>query len=69
MRDRLYQRIVPIREGDRNTLPAVLKRVSGLRFWLANQDQTCQRRDGWWDEMLSPNSSTVALGTKLLCLG
>ncbi len=68
-RDRLYQRVVPIREGDKNTLPAVLKRVSGLRIWLANQDSTCQRRDGWWDEMLSPSSSTVALGNNLLCLG
>ena len=27
-RDCLYQRVVPIREGDKNTLPAVLKRVS-----------------------------------------
>lgn len=68
-RDRLYQRVVPIREGDKNTLPAVLKRVSGLRIWLANQDATSQRREGWWDEMLSPSSSTTALGSKLLCLG
>jgi len=68
-RDRLYQRVVPIREGDKNTLPAVLKRISGMRVWLANQDMTCQRRDGWWDEMLSPNSSTTALGSNLLCLG
>ncbi|KAJ8113892.1 hypothetical protein OPT61_g4087 [Boeremia exigua] len=28
-RDRLYQRVVPIREGDRNTLPAVLTRHDG----------------------------------------
>ncbi|KAF9695287.1 hypothetical protein EKO04_006909 [Ascochyta lentis] len=68
-RDRLYQRVVPIREGDKNTLPAVLKRVSGVRIWLAQQDPNCQRRDGWWDEMLSPSSSTVALGNKMLCLG
>ncbi|OAL51219.1 hypothetical protein IQ07DRAFT_415463 [Pyrenochaeta sp. DS3sAY3a] len=68
-RDRLYQRVVPIREGDKNTLPAVLKRVSGLRIWLANQDQACQRRDSWWDEMLSSSSSTTALGMNLLCLG
>ena len=68
-RDRLYQRVVPIREGDKNTLPAVLKRVSGMRIWLAQQDASCQRRDGWWDEMLSPNSSTVALGPSMLCLG
>jgi hypothetical protein len=67
-RDRLYQRVVPIREGDRNTLPAVLARVSGLRIWLAQQDAQCQRRDGWWDEMLSPRSSTSALGRNLLCL-
>lgn len=69
-RDRLYQRVVPIREGDKNTLPAVLKRISGLRIWLANQDQTQQRRDGWWDEMLQPSSSTTALPVnRLLCLG
>jgi hypothetical protein len=68
-RDRLYQRVVPIREGDKNTLPPVLKRVSGLRIWLANQDPSCQKRDGWWDEMLSPSSSTTALGSGLLCLG
>ncbi|KAL5119062.1 hypothetical protein ACEQ8H_002986 [Pleosporales sp. CAS-2024a] len=68
-RDRLYQRVVPIREGDKNTLPAVLKRVSGLRIWLAKQDACYQRRDGWWDEMLCPSSSTTALGMKLLCLG
>jgi hypothetical protein len=68
-RDRLYQRVVPIREGDRNTLPAVLERISGMRIWLASQDITCQRRDGWWDEMLSPSSSTVDLGSNLLCLG
>jgi hypothetical protein len=68
-RDRLYQRVVPIREGDKNTLPAVLKRVSGLRIWLASQDPNAQRREGWWDEMLSPSSSTTALGSNLLCLG
>jgi hypothetical protein len=68
-RDQLYQRVVPIREGDKNTLPAVLKRVSGLRIWLAQQDPMCQRRDGWWDEMLSPSSSTSSLGRSLLCLG
>jgi hypothetical protein len=68
-RDRLYQRVVPIREGDKNTLPAVLKRVSGLRIWLANEDPNSQRREGWWDEMLSPSSSTTALSSKLLCLG
>jgi hypothetical protein len=68
-RDRLYQRVVPIREGDKNTLPAVLKRVSGLRIWLASQDATCQRREGWWDEMLSPSSSTTTMGSNLLCLG
>jgi len=69
-RDRLYQRVVPIREGDKNTLPSVLKRVSGLRIWLANQDGTQQRRDGWWDEMLLPGSSTSALpANRLLCLG
>jgi hypothetical protein len=68
-RDRLYQRVVPIREGDKNTLPVVLKRVSGLRIWLASQDASCLRREGWWDEMLSSSSSTTALGSKLLCLG
>ncbi|KAF2800344.1 hypothetical protein K505DRAFT_228947 [Melanomma pulvis-pyrius CBS 109.77] len=69
-RDRIYQRVVPIREGDKNTLPAVLKRVSGLRIWLANQDATQQRRDGWWDEMLLPSSSTSAIpANRLLCLG
>ncbi|KAJ4366979.1 hypothetical protein N0V83_007509 [Neocucurbitaria cava] len=68
-RDYLYQRVVPIREGDKNTLPAVLKRISGMRIWLANQDPTCQMRDGWWDEMLSPNSSTTVVGPNLLCLG
>ena len=68
-RDRLYQRVVPIREGDKNTLPAVLKRISGMRIWLASQDMTCQRRNGWWDDMLSPSSSTTALGPNLLCLG
>ena len=68
-RDRLYQRVVPIREGDKNTLPAVLRRVSGMRVWLAQQDQNVQRRDGWWDEMLSPDSSTAGVGRGLLCLG
>lgn len=68
-RDRLYQHIVSIREGDKNTLPAMLKRVSGVRIWLANQDATCLRRDGWWDEMLSPSSSTMSLGSGMLCLG
>ncbi|RAR06672.1 hypothetical protein DDE82_003208 [Stemphylium lycopersici] len=68
-RDRLYQRVVPIREGDRNTLPPVLKRVSGLRVWLAGQDAGCLRREGWWDEMLSPSSSAMELGGNLLCLG
>ena len=68
-RDHLYQRVVPIREGDKNTLPAVLKRVSGMRIWLAQQDPNCQRREGWWDEMVSPRSSTVSIGRNLLCLG
>ncbi|KAI4702699.1 hypothetical protein J4E89_010231 [Alternaria sp. Ai002NY15] len=68
-RDRLYQRVVPIREGDKNTLPPVLRRISGMRTWLANQDAACQRDDGWWDEMLSPKSSTIALSPHLLCLG
>jgi hypothetical protein len=69
-RDRLYQRVVPIREGDKNTLPEVLKRVSGLRIWLAKQDPAQQRRDGWWDEMLLPSSSITALPAfRLLCLG
>ena len=68
-RDRLYQRVVPIREGDKNTLPAVLRRVSGMRVWVAQQDQNVQRRDGWWDEMLSPDSSTAGVGRGLLCLG
>ena len=68
-RDRLYQRVVPIREGDKNTLPAVLRRVSGMRVWLAQQDAGVLRRDGWWDEMLSPGSSTVGVGRGLLCLG
>ncbi|KAH7390510.1 fungal-specific transcription factor domain-containing protein [Pyrenochaeta sp. MPI-SDFR-AT-0127] len=68
-RDRLYQQVVPIREGDKNTLPAVLKRISGMRNWLAGQDASCQRRDGWWEEMLSPTSSTTVLGSNLLCLG
>lgn len=68
-RDRLYQHVVPIREGDKNTLPAVLKRISGMRIWLASQDASCHRCDGWWDEMLSPASSTTALGSNLLCLG
>jgi hypothetical protein len=69
-RDRLYQRVVPIREGDKNTLPEVLKRVSGMRIWLAKQDPTQQRRDGWWDEMLLPSSSTTALPAfRMLCLG
>ncbi|KAI4923045.1 uncharacterized protein J4E92_007796 [Alternaria infectoria] len=68
-RDRLYQRVVPIREGDKNTLPPVLRRISGMRTWLANQDAACQRDDGWWDEMLSPKSSTIALSSHLLCLG
>ena len=61
--------VVPIREGDKNTLPAVLRRVSGMRVWLAQQDAGVLRRDGWWDEMLSPGSSTVGVGRGLLCLG
>jgi hypothetical protein len=69
-RDCLYQRVVPIREGDKNTLPAVLKRVSGMRIWLAKQDSMSLLREGWWDEMLMPSSSTVAIPTnRLLCLG
>lgn len=69
-RDCLYQRVVPIREGDKNTLPAVLKRVSGMRIWLAKQDSTSLLRNGWWDEMLQPSSSTTAISTtRLLCLG
>ncbi|KAF2008828.1 hypothetical protein BU24DRAFT_359471 [Aaosphaeria arxii CBS 175.79] len=69
-RDRIYARVVPIREGDKNTLPAVLKRISGLRVWLAKQDATLPRRDGWWEEMLQPSSSTTALpANRLLCLG
>ncbi|PVI02748.1 hypothetical protein DM02DRAFT_641064 [Periconia macrospinosa] len=69
-RERLYQRVVPVREGDKNTLPFVLERISGLRIWLANQDATQHRREGWWDEMLQPNSSTTLLPPNhLLCLG
>lgn len=69
-RERLFQRVVPIREGDKNTLPSVLGRISGLRIWLANQDATQYRRDGWWDEMLQPGSSTTELPLNhLLCLG
>ncbi|OAG05777.1 uncharacterized protein CC84DRAFT_735202 [Paraphaeosphaeria sporulosa] len=69
-RDCLYQRVVPIREGDKNTLPAVLKRVSGMRIWFAKQDPTALLRDGWWDEMLLPSSSTTAVSAnRLLCLG
>lgn len=69
-RDRLYQRVVPIREGDKNTLPAVLKRISGMRIWLQNQDSTQQRRDGWWEEMLQPSNSTIDVPfNRLLCLG
>ena len=69
-RERLFQRVVSIREGDKNTLPPVLKRISGLRIWLAKQDATQQRRDGWWDEMLQPSSSTTELPVdRLLCLG
>jgi hypothetical protein len=69
-RERLFQRVVPIREGDKNTLPYVLKRISGLRIWLANQEATQQRCYGWWDEMLQPSSSTIELpANRLLCLG
>ncbi|KAF2181851.1 hypothetical protein K469DRAFT_671104 [Zopfia rhizophila CBS 207.26] len=69
-RELLYQRVVPIREGDKSTLPAVLQRVSSLRIWLANQDPTSHRRDGWWDEMLEPGNSTNAVpANRLLCLG
>ncbi|KAF2500053.1 hypothetical protein BU16DRAFT_501602 [Lophium mytilinum] len=69
-RDRLYQRVVPIREGDKSTLPAVLRRVSGLRSWLARQNTEVHRHEGWWDEMLEPDSSAHAIRTdRLLCLG
>ncbi|KAF1957464.1 hypothetical protein CC80DRAFT_503802 [Byssothecium circinans] len=69
-RECLFQRVVPIREGDKNTLPSVLERISGMRIWLANQDATQLRRDGWWDEMLQPSSSTTELPmNRLLCLG
>ncbi|KAF2854312.1 hypothetical protein T440DRAFT_544633 [Plenodomus tracheiphilus IPT5] len=68
-RDRLYQRVVPIREGDKNTLQPVLRRVSGLRIWLASQDASCHTREDWWSEMLHPNSSTVTPGSNMLCLG
>lgn len=69
-REALYQHVVPICEGVRNTLPAVLNRVSGLRSWLASQDPTQTRKDGWWDEMLHSSSSTTAVPVgRLLCLG
>ncbi|CBY00938.1 hypothetical protein LEMA_P020680.1 [Plenodomus lingam JN3] len=68
-RDRLYQRVVPIREGDKGTLSPVLKRVSGLRVWLAKQEASCQMREDWWSELLHANSSTVVLGSNMLCLG
>ncbi|CAI6333307.1 unnamed protein product [Periconia digitata] len=69
-RERLFQRVVPVREGDKNSLASVLERISGLRIWLATQDATQTRRDGWWDEMLQPNSSATLLPTNhLLCLG
>lgn len=68
-RDRLYQRVVPIREGDKSTLLPVLKRVSGIRIWLAKQDASCHIREDWWSEMLRPNSSRIPLGSNTLCLG
>ena len=68
-RDHMYQRVVPIREGDKNTLPAVLRRVSGLRVWLAQQDPGCHMREGWWDEMVGSRSNAGSMGGKLLCLG
>lgn len=69
-RDLLYQRVVPIREGDKSTLPLVLKRVSGLRVWLARQDPAQHVREGWWDEMMEPGSSTWPVANHLmLCLG
>ncbi|KAF2814024.1 uncharacterized protein BDZ99DRAFT_410308 [Mytilinidion resinicola] len=69
-RDRLYQRVVPIREGDKSTLPAVLRRISGLRSWLARQSPEIHRHEGWWDEMLEPESSAHVIHTdRLLCLG
>lgn len=68
-RERLYQRVVPIREGDKTTLPRVLERVSGLRIWLARQDGNVGRREAWWDEMLAPESSTTKVMEGLLCLG
>ncbi|RMZ73186.1 C6 zinc finger domain [Pyrenophora seminiperda CCB06] len=68
-REALYQRVVPIREGDRNTLPAVLKRVSGWRVWLARLDSVGSRREGWWDEMVSLRVGKVGREGGLLCLG
>jgi len=68
-REALYQRVVPIREGDKNTLPAVLEWVSGLRVWLARLEGVGCRREGWWDEMVGLRVSNVGRYGRLLCLG
>jgi len=68
-REALYQHVVPIREGDKNTLPAVLKWVSGLRVWLARLEGVGCRREGWWDEMVSLGMGKVGRHGGLLCLG
>ncbi|KAI0591088.1 RTA1 multi-domain protein [Pyrenophora tritici-repentis] len=68
-REVLYQRVVPIREGDKNTLPAVLKWVSELRVWLARLDGVGCRQEGWWDEMVSLRVGKMGRGGGLLCLG
>ena len=37
-RDRLYPRVVPLREGDKNPLPAVLRRCTVTRARLEGDD-------------------------------
>ncbi|KAL6160436.1 hypothetical protein ACJQWK_09388 [Exserohilum turcicum] len=68
-RERLCRREGLAREGNRDRLTAVLRRIAGIRTWLADQDPNCTRQDGWWELMLTPAASTMPLGTNLLCLG
>lgn len=65
----MYQRVVPIRDGGKNTLPAVLKHVHGLRVWLARLDGTECIKKQWWDEMVSLKVGKVGEDIRLLCLG
>ncbi|KAL6703140.1 hypothetical protein ACN47E_010202 [Coniothyrium glycines] len=68
-RETLCRRVGGVYDAGNSTFPAVLRRVGGLRVWLAARDDRVSKCEGWWDEMLSPGSSTMRLGRNMLCLG